>query len=496
MIYFSLDCHCSLLYFDDAISTYQRANTRGVGVIKIPSAARLEINSFKFKFPPQLRFAKQSGGGHLGVFMKRLLALVLCSFVFFGCAKKTEDLNTITLWHWMTDRQKAFDELAAQYEKETGVKIKVDLYAPSDAYTQRIVASAQAKVLPDIFGILDKKEIFAEFVKNNFVADLTDSFQANDSAWEKLIFAKALDVNRFLEGNIYGVKPGIYGVPIDVTNIQMLYNKKLLAKAGIKNPPKTYNEFIEDAQALKRVGINGLVSGWGELWMADCFASNYAFNIMGEEKVMATYRGEVPYTDPDWMKVFNIFKDLREKGVFVEGIVTKPNKYAEQDFALERAAFTFNGSWCVNVYKDMNPDLEYGVMLPPAINPDSPMKIWGGAGSSFVVNNASPRKDKAIAFLKWLTEKKQQAYLAKETKNLPSNKAALSDIPEVLADFSRGMENTTHPTVWKYNENPLVAEAYLKGIQSIIIGEKTPEQIAQEVQTVKEREMKKAKTAQ
>ena len=89
---------------------------------------------------------------------------------------------------------------------------------------------------------------------------------------------------------------------------------------------------------------------------------------MGEEKIFATYRGEVKYTDPDWIKVFNVFAELRDKGVLIDGIVTKGNKYAEQDFALERAAFAFNGSWCVNVYHDMNPDLDYGVMPPPPIS--------------------------------------------------------------------------------------------------------------------------------
>lgn len=425
--------------------------------------------------------------------MRRRVALVLCLLVCFGCVQRQEDLNTITLWHWMTDRHQALEELARRYEAQTGLKVKIDLYAPSDAYTQRIIASAQSRVLPDIYGILDKKEIFASFIQSGFVADLTEEFRKNDSAWEKMLFPKALDVNRFQEGNVYGVKPGIYGVPLDVTNIQMLYNKKLLQKAGIRTPPKTFPEFIEAGQALKRVGIAGLVSGWGEIWMIDCFASSYAFNIMGEEKVMATYRGEVPYTDPDWIRVFDIFKQLREHGILVDGVVTKPNKYAEQDFALERAAFAFNGSWCVNVYNDMNPQLEYGAMLPPAVNANLPMRIWGGAGSSFVVHNASPRQDKAVAFLKWLTEKEQQAFLAAETRNLPSNREALESIPAVLSEFARAMDLTTHPTVWPYNENALVTEKFDKGIQSIIIGEKTPEEVAREVQAIKERELKKAR---
>ncbi|MFA6379239.1 MAG: extracellular solute-binding protein [Candidatus Omnitrophota bacterium] len=427
---------------------------------------------------------------------KMFLTAVSLFFLITGCSSSTKQASTISIWHWMTDRQEAFVKLAEQYEQQTGIKVKFELYAPSDIYSRKIIAAAQARVLPDIFGVLGEKKKLVAFVENGFVADLTEEFQNDDAAWEKSLFEKALDVNRFEENNIYKIKPGIYGVPIDVTNIQMLYNQTLLAKAGVKVPPSTFSEFLDVAMALKRLGIDGLVSGWGEVWMIDCFASNYAFNIMGEEKVMATYRGEVPYTDEDWIKVFNIFKTLRDKKALVDGIVTKGNKYAEQDFALERAAFAFNGSWCVNVYDKMNPDLHYGAMLPPRINMERPMQIWGGAGSSFVVNGMAKNKPMVIAFLKWLTAKEQQAFLARETKNLPSNREALSNIPQVLSEFASSMDMTTHPSVWKYNEAPLVIEAFDKGIQAIIIGEAEPEEIAAQVQKVKQHEMEKQQRQQ
>lgn len=435
-----------------------------------------------------------------GEFMRNKLLLGICclflSAFLFSCSKPAPKTDTVVIWHWMTDRQEAFQTLAQKYEQETGIKINFELYAPSDIYSQKIVAAAQARILPDIYGILDKKSVVASFIQSGYVADLTEEFVKDGGAWEKAIFPKALAVSRFGEGNIYKVKPGIYGVPLDVTNIQMLYNKKLLQKAGIANPPATFEEFIQAAAALKRIGISGLVSGWGELWMADCFASNYAFNIMGEEKVIATYKGDVPYTDPDWIKTLSVFAELSKKDVLIEGIVTKANKYAEQDFALERAAFAFNGSWCVNVYNEMNPNLEYGVMLPPSIGGKYPLKIWGGAGASLVVNDVSAVKGKAIAFLKWLTAKDQQVFLTLETKNLPANREALADIPPILAEFAKAMDHTTHPTIWEYNEDALVTEAFDKGIQSILIGKKTPQQVAAEVQAVKERQTEKMKRRQ
>ena len=425
--------------------------------------------------------------------MRKLLTLCSCLtlLVIAGCSQVSKPDNKILLWHWMTDCNDTFVKLAQQYKQETGIEVTVRLFAPSDSYSQMIIAAAQAHVLPDIYGILNTKSIVADFIKAGLVADLTDDMKAEDGAWAKSLFDKALADKRFERGNSYGVKPGIYGVPIDVTNEQILYNKKLLAKAGINTPPKTYDEFIKDAQALERVGITPFVSGWGELWLIDCFASNYAFNIMGEEKIFATYRGDVKYTDPDWIKVLSIFADLRDKGVLMDGIVTKGNKYAEQDFALERAAFAFNGSWCVNVYHDMNSNLDYGVMLPSPVSRAYPLKIWGGAGSTFVVRADSPNKDKAIAFLKWLTAKQQQMVLARETNNLPSNKEALSGISSILGEFIKGMDQSTHPTIWPVNEDPIVIEVFDKGIQAIIIGEKTPQQVAQDVQVVKDRQMAK-----
>src|ERR1041385_5906954 len=96
------------------------------------------------------------------------------------------------------------------------------------------------------------------------------------------------------------------------------------------------------------------------------------------------------------------------------------NKSAEQTFANGKASFAFNGSWCVNVYKGMNPDLHYSAMMPPSASKAYPMKIWGGAGSSFMVNANSSRRDQAVRFLQWLTLPEQQIALSKETLNLPA----------------------------------------------------------------------------
>jgi ABC-type glycerol-3-phosphate transport system substrate-binding protein len=447
--------------------------------------------------------------------MLKLYKGVMLSVCFFlsaaiiaGCGGTTNDTGvkdtgaknttTVTVWHWMTDRQSAFDELAKRYLAKTGVKVNFELYAPSDAYSQKVRAAAQGKTLPDIFGILGEKRDFSSFVKAGHILDLSSYMNEENGLWKKKFFSRALALNEFLEGNSYGVTPGIYGVPIDIMTIQMVYNKDLLKELGFdpKKPPVTFEEFLAIGKKIKQANMQGLVSGWGEMWMIDCLANNYAFNIMGKDKVLATIRGEVPYTDSDWVRVFSLFKQMQESGILANGIVTMVNKTAEQLFANGKAVFAFNGSWCVNVYRGMNPGLNYGAMLPPLASDKYPMSIWGGAGSSFLVNAQSKNKEAAVQFLRWLTDNEQQSYLAEATNNLPANKDSLKNIPDILAQFADKIEMSTHPNIWGVSEFPAVIEAIDKGIQSIIINEKTPEQVAAEVQKAKERELARKKARQ
>jgi ABC-type glycerol-3-phosphate transport system substrate-binding protein len=431
--------------------------------------------------------------------MTRFLSLLLVIALLgcFGCAPGTGDRrgsDRILVWHWMTDREDAFDELARRYKDLTGVEVYFELYAPTDAYDEKIKGAAQTQTLPDIFGVLADKRIIASFINAGHILNLDPYMKADNSLWENTFYEKALNVNRFLAGNEFAVEPGVYAAPIDVMNIQMLYNKDLFRQAGLDpdKPPKTWEEFLTVGNKLHAAGIQGMVSGWGEIWMIDCLASNYAYNIMGEDKFIDTLTGKVSYADPDWIKVFTLFRDMKDNHLLASGLVTMVNKHAEQMFANQRAALAFNGSWCVNVYHGMNPDLNYGVMLPPAYSDKYPMMIWGGAGASLMINARSSNKEKVVEFLKWFTAKEQQAYLSTETRNLPANKESIGEIPDVLADFVEGMDNVNHPNNLNVSEFPRVIESRSKGIQSIIIGEKSPEEVALEVQAVKIRELRKA----
>ncbi|MBI4323543.1 MAG: extracellular solute-binding protein [Candidatus Omnitrophica bacterium] len=428
--------------------------------------------------------------------MRRAAVLVAVLVGLGGCgrANRSATDRPLRIWHWMTDREEAFTELAKRYTQQQGIPVRFELYAPSDLYIQKVRAAAQTNGLPDIFGVLGEMRDFASFIRAGHLltldAAMAKPVTPRGASWRSTFFPIALAMNTFDHHNPYGVPPGMYGVPLDVMNIQMFYNKRLLKELGLdpEHPPATWEEFLGVGALAKQHGVLGFVSGWAELWLIDCFATDYAIHVMGQKQVEATFKGKIPYTDPRWLEVLGVFEQLRASGLPAEGVVTMVNKRAEQLFANGRAVFAFNGTWGVNVYQGMNPDLDYGVMMPPPLRKDRTMVTWGGAGSSFMVNAKSPKQEAAVAFLQWLTAQPQQRFLLEATHNIPANELAAADLPPALAAFADDMHAVAHPRLFDVQERSTVIEAFDKGIQSILIGEESPLQVAQAVQDVKQRE--------
>ncbi|MBN1824231.1 MAG: extracellular solute-binding protein [Endomicrobiales bacterium] len=418
--------------------------------------------------------------------MKRLIGILATAVIFLpilSCSGKPKVKYDVVIWHWMTDRQGTFEKLADRYFNEKGVRVLFETYAPSDVYKDKVRAAAAGRLLPEIYSPLGDKRELASYINAGYIADLTGEM---DKGWKKIFFEKSLMQNTYTEGNEWGVKPGVYGVPIDVNAMMFYYNKDLFSKAGLdpEKPPKTWKQFIETGVRLRQAGIQPFVSGFGEGWLIGVFAASYEWNLLGKAGLLNTIKGEIEYTDPRWIRIFGLFDEMRKNNLYASGIATMLNKDAERAFATGQAAIALNGSWAVNVYHSMNPKLNYAIMMPPKLEGAKyPVLISGGEGSSLNINPTSPNKDKAIAFLKWLTEKEQQSFLTQETRNIPSNRDAGSDLPPVLKEFSKSINSTFEPL--QATEHWQVTNALNMGLQAIIIGEKTPGQIAEEIQKLK-----------
>lgn len=60
----------------------------------------------------------------------------------------------------------------------------------------------------------------------------------------------------------------IWGIPIEVDNYALVYNKKLLKEAGYSHPPKTWDELVEMAPKLIKKDNKGAVKQYGFAFLA------------------------------------------------------------------------------------------------------------------------------------------------------------------------------------------------------------------------------------
>ena len=401
-----------------------------------------------------------------------------------GSAKSTGKGKTIVFWHYLTDREQLLQQMADKYKKETGVTVKLTLLSP-DIEAQKFQASVQAHTLPDVVvSWAGPSDDLAPYAKQGIIYRLDKAMKP----WSNRFPAQMLAATSFQPGNTQGVQPGKYLVPLDSNNMQILYNKDLFAKAGIKTPPQTWRSLIADAQKLRAHGITPFTTGLAA-WPVDSLATIYQWNIIGRKAMAATFAGKLPYTSAPWIKFLNFFAGWKNTNLFDQGALGEDLPAAENEFVNGRTAMLFDGSWAVGVFHQANPGFKhFGVFMPPAApNSHHPVYIPGGVGAEIFVVGTSPVRTEALAFVKWLTDAKQQAWYAKSSFNLPANKSVPTSLlgsNPVISDFAKRMSQV-QPMLPNGIPAP-VATTLDAGLQRLLAGSDTAQNVAKKLQTAYE----------
>jgi multiple sugar transport system substrate-binding protein len=135
---------------------------------------------------------------------------------------------------------------------ETGVTMNVEVVSQDDVDTKMQTALAAKSSAYDLIG-LDVIDL-AKYSAAGWVEPL-DSYIDDATKSDILPFA--------LEGISYNGH--ILGLPWKAEYMVFVYNKQMLADAGIANPPTTWDELVQDSVAIKEKGIVDypIVFTWG-----------------------------------------------------------------------------------------------------------------------------------------------------------------------------------------------------------------------------------------
>lgn len=418
----------------------------------------------------------------LAVFILVALLLTACGSSNKAATTSKSEPVRLTFWHYFTDRAPLMNELAQEYEAKTGVKVKMELLQ-TDVLAQKFQAAVQAGDAPDIVaswaGVGDKT---ADLAKEGYIMNLQPYM---DQGWKDRFEPAFLNSASFTQNNKWGIQPGVYMVVLDSNNMQIIYNTEAYKKAQL-TPPTTLEEWLDQSKKLKAVGYAPFSAGFGA-WALPSFANMYIWNAVGPEDMEKTYNGEMKFTAEPWVRFLTLFVKMRNAGILADGAVSFDVPASESLFVNGKAATLFDGSWAIGVFKSMNPDFQsYDVFAaPPSRDGKYPLKIPGGVGALLFANGKSAHPEEAVKFLMWLTDKDAQTKYATESLNLPAIKDAAdpTKLSPVLANFASRMGDIA-PSL-SATMPPQVETAMTKGLQNILLGKSTPEQVAREMENAR-----------
>lgn len=216
-------------------------------------------------------------------------------------------------------------------------------------------------------------------------------------------------------------------VPLYGLSYGMFYNKKLFKDAGIKAPPKTWDEFVADAKKLtdpkKKVWGVGLEGG------SYTEGVHHAF-ILSEQNNAPLFNGDKPnFTTAGAVKGVKQYVDLMatDKVANPSDAQNSDGTKTPADFAKNKVAMMlWQGNAASNIAADGMKEDEYGVAPYPQTSGGKNVGTFV-AGINMSVFKNSKNTDASLKFVKFMTDPKTQATLNAKFGTLPVNTEAAKD---------------------------------------------------------------------
>ena len=176
-------------------------------------------------------------------------------------------------------------------------------------------------------------------------------------------------------------KKSLYGVPIDVNNVAMIYNEKLVSSA-----PKTFGEMVSYYKANKssknlKAGL--CVAGGGMSWGA-----HSVFSALGADAYQFNSRDEIVYNRTfDYPKFSKNVKTYLLDGKKSNGFFPATDTGCKDNFLAGSVPFAVIGNW---EWKDyVAKGFEMNLMPVPGVSADKPGKMFGSVSGAMLTTYAA-----------------------------------------------------------------------------------------------------------
>ena len=393
--------------------------------------------------------------------MKRIMGIaasVAMAAGLLSCASvvSAADTEDVTLWYYWENEghQQAMNEMIEAYnQSQDQYKMKAN-YVPFTDFKKQLSIGASANELPDLV-LLDSPD-HASYASMGIFADLTGKF----------------DVDSYYEGPVASAtyEDALYGVPFGCNCLSLYYNVDMLKDAGIE-PPTTWDELKEAAQALTTESVTGL---------AFCSLQNEEGTFNFSPWLWSTGATSYEMDSEGGIRALTFIKDVVESGAMSKECINWTQGDVMNQFISGNVAMMVNGPWQIETMRSEAPDLNWDVTLLPKDKEYA--SVIGGENYAVI---AGGNEEGALNFLTYATEEEQVMTMMEKLGYISADKdiAANQFSDEKDAIYKKFVDQLEYAQArGPLPEWPEVSDAISLAFNQVMTGEMEPADAAAEAQ--------------
>ncbi|MFJ8188857.1 extracellular solute-binding protein [Streptomyces sp. NPDC096094] len=374
-----------------------------------------------------------------------------------------------TLNVWVMDGSSPDDwqaDLAKEFEAKTKAKVKFEIQT-WNGIQQKLTTALSEENPPDVFEVGNTQT--PAYAKTGGLADLTDLKAEIGTDW-----TESINESSVFEGKQYAA-------PWFVVNRVVVYNKKVWADAGIKETPKTRDEFYS---ALKTIGEKTDAEPIylpGQNWY------HFVGLSIGEGAELVKKDGDKYVSNLDDPKIAAAMETYKKFQSLSKAPQDKDEATPQQGevFAKGNVGSFIGMGWEAATAIKANPKIEkdIGYFTIPGETAAKPEGVFLG-GSNLAVAAGSKKQELAKEFLKIALSDKFEGQLAKANGVTPNKESLVSNLegnPAAEAGSPAVASGGTTPLIpeWAAVEN---APNPIKTYMTAVLKGKSPAEAAKQVE--------------
>jgi raffinose/stachyose/melibiose transport system substrate-binding protein len=402
--------------------------------------------------------------------------------VISGCSSapgSDDGVVTLSFMHRWPDpgRVEYFEGLVESFnESQDRIRV-VSSSAASEPYKKQIQVLASQGELPDIYYSLPG-DFSQRFIRGGMAADLSDYLDGTE--WGESFTAAAL------EG--YKSEDAYFGVPMTMNLAGIGYNTQMFADLGVEQP-STLEDLIDVCDVFRADGVLPVAFGNKEGWPAAHIPTHLNAAYVDPETRSKDYADpqKGSFTDEGYLTALEMSLEVKEHCMAdnVNGQTLDP---AWAEWGAGEAAMIFmtmgNFASIKSAAETGTVGDEWATMAwPHAAGGIAEQNTMTGAPDGFLVNAKSQHKDAAIEFLQYITSMENAERMAQESGLISAVAGAnktLAPQQQALLDAAGEAESLN---IWLDTLLPAdIGSVYTTGMQALLGGDATPEEIAAKVQ--------------